>query len=163
MLYYLFNYLQECNFPGAGVFNYVTFRAAIAIIFALIVSVWFGNWFIKMLKRKKIVETQRDESIDPYNTKKVGVPTMGGVIIIVSILVPALLFGRMRNIYLLLMIVTTIWLCFLGFIDDYIKNFKKVQEEGKNILRIFLKYDDDNNMDDFKVTDRDLIEYLKNI
>ena len=75
MLYYLFNYLQKVNFPGARVFNYVTFRAAVAIILALVISVWFGNWFIKMLKRKKITETQRDESIDPYNTKKVGVPT----------------------------------------------------------------------------------------
>ena len=72
MLYYLFNYLDQHNFPGAGVFNYVTFRAAVAIILALIISVWFGNWFIKMLKRKKIVETQRDEATDPYNTTKKG-------------------------------------------------------------------------------------------
>ena len=89
MLYYLFNYLDKCDFPGARMFNYVTFRAAIAIILALVISVWFGNWFIKMLKRKKISEVQRDASIDPYNTKKVGVPTMGGVIIITAILVPA--------------------------------------------------------------------------
>ena len=80
MLYYLFNYLDLHDFPGAGVFNYVTFRAAMAIILALVISVWFGNWFIKMLKRKKITETQRDVAVDPYNTKKVGVPTMGGVI-----------------------------------------------------------------------------------
>ena len=89
MLYYLFNYLEKCNFPGAGVFNYVTFRAAVSVILALIVSVWFGNYFIKMLKRKKIVETQRDEAIDPYNTQKKGVPTMGGVIIILSLVLPS--------------------------------------------------------------------------
>ena len=100
MLYYLFNYLNQHNFPGAGVFNYVTFRAAAAIIIALIVSVWFGNYFIKFLKRKNISETQRDASIDPYNTKKKGVPTMGGVIIITSILVPVLLVGKIfvRNV-----------------------------------------------------------------
>ena len=91
MLYYLFNYLQKLDFPGARVFNYVTFRAAAAIILALIISVWFGNWFIKMLKRKKIIETQRDEATDPYNTQKKGVPTMGGVIIIASILIVLLL------------------------------------------------------------------------
>ena len=84
MLYYLFNYLEKSNLPGAGMFNFVTFRAAMAIIIALIVSIWFGNYFINLLKRKKIVETQRDEKTDPYNTQKKGVPTMGGVIIIVS-------------------------------------------------------------------------------
>ena len=136
MLYYLFNYLNQCNVPGAGVFNYVTFRAVAAIILSLIVAVWFGNWFIKLLKRKKIVETQRDVTIDPYNTKKVGVPTMGGVIIIVSILVPVILFGRMRNTYLLLMIITTVWLGFLGFLDDYIKIFKQNKEGLKGKYKI---------------------------
>lgn len=124
MLYYLFNYLHQHNFPGTGVFNYVTFRAAVAIIIALIVSVWFGNYFIKMLKRKKITESQRDASIDPYNTNKVGVPTMGGVIIIVSILVPVLLVSKLHSVYTLLMIVTTLILGLLGFADDYIKTFK---------------------------------------
>ncbi len=124
MLYYLFNYLHQHNFPGAGVFNYVTFRAAAAIIIALIVSVWFGNYFIKMLKRKNITENQRDASIDPYNTKKVGVPTMGGVIIITSILVPVLLVSKLHSVYTLLMIATTLILGFLGFADDYTKTFK---------------------------------------
>ena len=124
MLYYLSNYLNQRDFPGAGMFNYVTFRAAIAIILALVVSVWFGNWFIKMLKRKKISETQRDASIDPYNTKKVGVPTMGGVIIITSILVPVLLVGKLHSVYTLLMIATTLILGVLGFADDYIKTFR---------------------------------------
>jgi phospho-N-acetylmuramoyl-pentapeptide-transferase len=105
-------------------FNYVTFRAAVAIILALVVSVWFGNWFIKMLKRKKVVETQRDASIDPYNTKKIGVPTMGGVIIIASILIPVLLVGKLHSVYTLLMIATTLILGILGFADDYIKTFR---------------------------------------
>jgi len=124
MLYYLFNYLDQCNFPGARMFNYVTFRAAVAIILALVVSVWFGNWFIKMLKRRKVVETQRDASIDPYNTKKIGVPTMGGVIIIASILIPVLLVGKLHSVYTLLMIATTLVLGILGFSDDYIKTFR---------------------------------------
>lgn len=124
MLYYLFNYLDKHSFPGARMFNYVTFRAAIAIIFALIVSVWFGNWFIKMLKRKKVVETQRDASIDPYNTKKIGVPTMGGVIIITAILIPVLLVGKLHSVYTLLMIATTLILGILGFSDDFIKTFR---------------------------------------
>ena len=108
MLYYLFNYLDQHDFPGAGVFNYVTFRAATAIILALIVTVWFGNFFIKMLKRKKITETQRDVAVDPYNTKKVGVPTMGGVIIIMAILVPVLLVCKLHSVYTILMIATTL-------------------------------------------------------
>jgi phospho-N-acetylmuramoyl-pentapeptide-transferase len=124
MLYYLFNYLNQRDFPGAGMFNYVTFRAAIAVILALVVSVWFGNWFIKMLKRKKVVETQRDASIDPYNTKKIGVPTMGGVIIITAILIPVLLVGKLHSVYTLLMIATTLILGILGFSDDYIKTFR---------------------------------------
>ena len=124
MLYYLFNYLDKCDFPGARMFNYVTFRAAIAIILALVISVWFGNWFIKMLKRKKISEVQRDASIDPYNTKKVGVPTMGGVIIITAILVPVLLVSKLHSVYTLLMIATTLILGVLGFTDDYIKTFR---------------------------------------
>ena len=124
MLYYLFNYLDQCNFPGARMFNYVTFRAAVAIILALVVSVWFGNWFIKMLKRKKVVETQRDASIDPYNTKKIGVPTMGGVIIIAAIFIPVLLVGKLHSVYTLLMIATTLVLGILGFSDDYIKTFR---------------------------------------
>ena len=124
MLYYLFNYLDQCDFPGAGMFNYVTFRAAVAVILALVVSVWFGNWFIKMLKRRKVVETQRDASIDPYNTKKVGVPTMGGVIIITSIFIPVLLVSKLQSVYTLLMIATTLVLGILGFSDDYIKTFR---------------------------------------
>ncbi|MCR5646412.1 MAG: phospho-N-acetylmuramoyl-pentapeptide-transferase [Bacteroidales bacterium] len=136
MLYYLFQYLDQINFPGAGAFNYVTSRAATAVILSLIVSVWFGNWFIKMLKRKKVTETQRDASIDPYNTKKVGVPTMGGVIIIASILIPVLLVSKLHSVYTLLMIATTLILGILGFADDYIKTFKHNKEGLKPKVKL---------------------------
>ena len=136
MLYYLFSYLDKHDFPGAGVFNYVTFRAAVAVILSLIIAVWFGNWFIKMLKRKKVVETQRDAAIDPYNTKKVGVPTMGGVIIITAILVPALLVCKLHSVYTLLMIATTLILGVLGFSDDYIKTFKKRKDGLKPKVKL---------------------------
>ncbi|MBR6928850.1 MAG: phospho-N-acetylmuramoyl-pentapeptide-transferase [Bacteroidales bacterium] len=136
MLYYLFNYLNQCNVPGAGVFNYVTFRAVAAIILSLIVAVWFGNWFIKLLKRKKIVETQRDVTIDPYNTKKVGVPTMGGVIIITAILVPVLLVCKLHSVYTLLMIATTLILGILGFSDDYVKTFKGKKDGLKPAVKL---------------------------
>ena len=136
MLYYLFKYLDTVGFPGARMVNYITFRAAAAIILALIVSVYFGNWFIKMLKRKKVVETQRDESIDPYNTKKIGVPTMGGVIIITSLLIPVLLIGKLHSIYTILMIVTTLILGILGFTDDYIKTFKHKKDGLKPAIKL---------------------------
>ncbi|MBP5572628.1 MAG: phospho-N-acetylmuramoyl-pentapeptide-transferase, partial [Bacteroidales bacterium] len=128
MLYYLFQYLDRINFPGAGVFTYVTFRAAVAIILALIVSVWFGNSFINFLKRKKIVETQRDEATDPYNTQKKGVPTMGGVIIITAILIPVLLICKLHSVYTILMVITTLLLGAIGFADDYVKTFKKKKD-----------------------------------
>ena len=132
MLYYLFEYLEDCcNFPGAGMFTYVTFRAIFAIILSLIISIWFGEYFIKWLKRRQISETQRDESIDPFNTQKKGVPTMGGIIIIVAIIVPCLLIGKIKNVYMILMLVTTVLLGIVGFADDYIKTFKK-NKEGLN-------------------------------
>ena len=136
MLYYLFNYLDQHDFPGAGVFNYVTFRAAMAVIIALVVAVWFGNWFIKFLKRKKISETQRDASVDPYNTQKVGVPTMGGVIIIMAILVPVLLVCKLHSVYTILMVVTTLILGILGFADDYIKTFKHKKDGLKPVVKL---------------------------
>lgn len=132
MLYYLFEYLEDCcNVPGAGMFNYVTFRALFAIIISLFVSIWFGKIFIKFLKKHQISETQRDETIDPFNTQKKGVPTMGGIIIIAAILIPCLLIGKIKNVYMILMIVTTILLGIVGFADDYIKTFKK-NKEGLN-------------------------------
>ena len=136
MLYYLFRFLEQYDIPGAHMWSYISFRALLTLIISLIISAWFGEKFIKYMKRKKISETQRDASIDPFGEKKKGVPTMGGIIIIVSILVPVILFGRMRNIYLILMIITTIWLGFLGFLDDYIKIFKKNKEGLKGKYKI---------------------------
>ena len=124
MLYYLFRFLEDYNIPGSHLWSYISFRALLALILSLIISAWFGEKFIKWMKRRKIFETERDASIDPFGCEKKGVPTMGGIIIIMSILVPVLLLGRMRNIYLILMIITTVWLGFLGFMDDYIKIFR---------------------------------------
>ncbi len=136
MLYYLFRFLEQYDIPGAHIWSYISFRSLLALILSLIISAWFGEYFIKWMKRRNISETARDPSIDPFGVEKKGVPTMGGIIIIVSILVPVLLLGRMRNIYLLLMIVTTVWLGFLGFMDDYIKIFKKNKEGLKGIYKI---------------------------
>lgn len=128
MLYYLFRYLEQFDFPGARMFGYVSFRSLIAVILALLISAIFGRKFIDLLKKKQITEIQRDASIDPFNTNKKGVPTMGGIIIIVAILIPCLLLGKLHNIYMILMLITTIWLGTLGFLDDYIKVFKKDKE-----------------------------------
>jgi phospho-N-acetylmuramoyl-pentapeptide-transferase len=136
MLYYIFRFLEQYNIPGAHIWSYISFRSLLALILSLIISAWFGEYFIKWMKRKNRVETARDKSIDPFGESKAGTPTMGGIIIIVSILVPVLLLGRMRNIYLLLMIVTTVWLGFLGFRDDYIKVFKKKKEGLKGIYKV---------------------------
>ena len=132
MLYYLATYLRErYNLPGFGVLEYVTVRAIIAIIVSLVISVWFGNFFIDFMKRRNISEMQRDAKIDPFNVNKKGVPTMGGIIIISSILVPCLLFGKIGNIYMILMLVTTLILGGIGFADDYIKTFKR-RKDGLN-------------------------------
>ena len=116
--------------------GYISFRSLLALILSLIISAWFGERFIKYLKSKQITETQRDASIDPFGVKKIGVPSMGGIIIIVAILVPVLLLGRLRNIYLLLMIVTTVWLGFLGGMDDFIKIFRRNKEGLKGKYKI---------------------------
>ncbi len=128
MLYYLFRLLGEWGVPGSHLWSYISFRSLLALIFALIISAWFGEKFIKFMKRRNISETQRDASIDPYGVKKVGVPSMGGIIIIVAILVPCLLLGRLRNIYMILMLVSTVWLGCVGLLDDYIKIFKKKKD-----------------------------------
>lgn len=138
MLYYLFEYLENCcDVPGAGMFNYVTFRAIFAVIASLLISVWFGKYFIKLLKKHQIAETQRDESVDPFNTQKKGVPTMGGIIIITAILVPCLLIGKIKNVYMILMLVTTVILGIVGFADDYIKTFKKNKEGLNGWYKVF--------------------------
>lgn len=136
MLYYLFRLLDRYDIPGSHMWSYVSFRALLTLILSLLISTWFGEYFIKWMKRRKIFETERDPAIDPFGVEKKGVPTMGGLIIIVSILVPVLLMGRIRNIYLILMIVTTLWLGFLGFLDDYIKIFKRNKEGLKGKYKI---------------------------
>lgn len=128
MLYYLFQFLEKFDFPGARMFGYVSFRSLIAVILALLISAIFGSKFISILKKKQITETQRDASIDPFNVNKKGVPTMGGIIIIVATLIPCLLLGKLHNVYMILMLITTVWLGTLGFLDDYIKVFKKDKE-----------------------------------
>ena len=136
MLYYLFRFLEQFGISGSHVWGYISFRALLALILSLIISAWFGERFIKFLKRKQITETQRDASIDPFGVKKIGVPSMGGIIIIVSILIPVLLLGRLRNIYLILMIITTVWLGFLGGMDDYIKIFRHNKDGLKGKYKI---------------------------
>lgn len=125
MLYYLFRFLEQFGVPGSNLWSYVSFRALLALMLALVISAWFGEYFIKWMKRHNFSEVQRDASIDPFGVDKVNVPSMGGIIIIVAIVVPCLLLGRLRNIYMLLMLATTLWLGAVGFLDDYIKNFRK--------------------------------------
>ena len=134
MLYYLFRFLEQFGISGSHIWGYISFRSLLALILSLVISAWFGEKFIKYLKSKQITETQRDASIDPFGVKKIGVPSMGGIIIIVSILIPVLLLGRLRNIYLILMIITTVWLGFLGGMDDFIKIFHHNKEglKGKD-------------------------------
>ena len=136
MLYYLFRFLEQYNIPGSHMWSYISFRSLLTLILALLISAWFGEYFIKYMRRKKIYETERDPAIDPFGVEKKGVPTMGGIIIIVSILVPVLLFARIRNIYIILMLMTTVWLGFLGFLDDYIKIFRQKKEGLKGKYKI---------------------------
>ncbi len=137
MLYYLFRFLDQYDIPGSHMWSYISFRAMLTLILSLLISAWFGEKFIKWMKRRKIFETERDPNIDPFGVEKKGVPTMGGIIIIVSILVPVLLLCRIRNIYIILMVITTVWLGFLGFLDDYIKVFKRNKEGLKGKYKIY--------------------------
>ena len=127
MLYYLFRFLEQYGISGSHLWGYISFRALLAMILSLVISSWFGERFIKYLKRKQITETQRSAEIDPFGVNKVGVPSMGGIIIILAILLPVLLLGRLRNIYLILMIITTVWLGFLGGMDDFIKISRRIK------------------------------------
>lgn len=124
MLYYLFRYLNGLDFPGAGMFEYISFRAALAVMTSLFIATVFGKKIILLLQKQQIGEIVRDLGLAGQMEKK-GTPTMGGIIIIISILIPVLLFAKLDNIYIILMIITTIWLGLIGFIDDYIKVFKK--------------------------------------
>jgi phospho-N-acetylmuramoyl-pentapeptide-transferase len=127
MLYHLFHYLEKLDIPGAGVFQYLSFRSAMAIIFSLLISLLFGKRIIRYLQRKQIGEEVRDLGLHGENTKR-GTPTMGGLIILGAIIIPTLLFANLTNVYIMLMLISTVWLGAIGFIDDYIKTFKKNKE-----------------------------------
>ena len=125
MLYYLFDYLHSAyDFPGSGLFQYISFRAAMAVITSLLVSLVFGGKIIRLIQRKQIGEQIRTLGLSGEEAKK-GTPTMGGLIILSAILIPTLLFAKLDNIYTQIMLVSTLWLGAIGFIDDYIKVFKK--------------------------------------
>jgi phospho-N-acetylmuramoyl-pentapeptide-transferase len=127
MLYYLFQFLNELNVPGAGVFTYITFRSAMAIITSLIISLLIGKRIILYLQKKQVGEVVRDLGLEGQYQKK-GTPSMGGIIILASIIIPTLLFAKLDNVYVILMLLTTVWLGLIGFLDDYIKIFKKNKE-----------------------------------
>ena len=133
MLYSLFDYLTTAygHLAGARLFTYISFRAITAGVLALGISIWVGNWFINYMKRHNIAETQRDEKIDPFNVAKKGVPTMGGLVVIAAIILPCLLLGKLTNVYMILLLATTVILGILGFADDYIKTFRK-NKDGLN-------------------------------
>ncbi len=136
MLYYLFTYLDKTiDFPGAGVFNYISFRAAMALITSLIISLLFGKRIIEFIRRKQIGETIRELGLEGQTQKK-GTPTMGGLIIIGAIIIPTLLFAKIHNVYIVLMLITTVWLGAIGFLDDYIKVFKKDKEGLKGKFKV---------------------------
>ncbi len=135
MLYYLFNYLDKLDIPGAGMFQFVMFRSAMAAVFSLLIGVFAGKKIINRLQMRQIGETIRDLDLEGQYSKR-GTPTMGGVIIIISILASILLFGKLENIYIILMMVSTVWLGALGFADDYIKVFRKDKEGLKGKFKI---------------------------
>jgi len=124
MFYYLFQYLDKIDFPGAGVFQYISFRAAMALILSLIISLVFGKRIIAYIRKKQIGETIRELGLEGQ-TQKSGTPTMGGLIILAAIIIPTLLFAKILNVYIVLMLISTVWLGGIGFLDDYIKVFKK--------------------------------------
>ena len=121
MLYELFKYLDEFDIPGAGMFGYVSFRSLTSLILSLVISMVAGEYFIKYMRKKKHIEEARDASIDPYGVQKKGVPSMGGVVILAAVLVPALLLGKLSNVYMVLLIATIAFFGLIGFIDDKIK------------------------------------------
>lgn len=135
MLYYLFDYLNTLNLPGAGLFHYISFRAGLALIFSLIVSIVIGKKIINKLRQQQIGETVRDLGL-AGQLEKSGTPTMGGIIILAAILIPVLLFAKLHNVYVITMILATVWLGLIGFLDDYIKVFKKNKEGLKGSFKI---------------------------
>lgn len=135
MFYHIFDYLEQLNFPGAGMFHYITFRSACAIILSLLIATVVGKRIIRMLQRQQVGEEIRDLGLEGQMQKK-GTPTMGGVIILLAILLPVILFARLDNVYIQLMIISTIWLGLIGFLDDYIKVFRKHKEGLKGRFKV---------------------------
>jgi len=136
MLYYLFEYLEkQFQIPGASLFSFITFRAAFAVILSLLISTIFGKRIIKYLQKQQVGETIRDLGLEGQ-VEKAGTPTMGGIIIILATLIPVLLLAKLENIYVILLIVTTLWMGTIGFIDDYIKKFKKDKEGLKGRFKV---------------------------
>lgn len=136
MLYYLFEYLkQHVDFPGSSLFGFITFRAAMTIIVSLLISTIYGKRIIKFLRRQQVGETIRDLGLDGQ-VEKAGTPTMGGVIIIIATLIPVILFAKIDNIYIILLVVTTLWMGIIGFLDDYIKKFKNDKEGLKGRFKV---------------------------
>lgn len=121
MFYYLSELFEQWQLPGAALWSYVSFRSLMALMLSLIISMWMGKGFITYMKRKRHIEKARDAEIDPYGVKKIGVPSMGGIVIVTAIVVPALLLGKLSNVYVLLLLITVVWFGLLGFLDDRIK------------------------------------------
>ena len=137
MLYHLFEYLKGLfEFPGDELMQYISFRALIASMLAIIVTIFIGKYIIRALQRRQIGEEIRDLGLEGQLSKK-GTPTMGGIIILISILIPTLLFCDLTNIYVILLIISTVWLGIIGFLDDYIKVFKKNKEGMPGKYKIF--------------------------
>lgn len=136
MLYYLFEYFDKVlNLPGTGVFQYITFRSALAVLLSLLISTIYGKKIINFLRNQQVGETVRELGLAGQN-QKAGTPTMGGLIIIIATLIPVILLARLDNIYIMLLIVTTLWMGTIGFIDDYIKIFKKDKQGLKGIFKV---------------------------
>ena len=136
MLYYLFKYLEESHqFPGASLFGFITFRAAVAIILSLLISTIFGKRIIHFLQKQQVGETIRDLGLEGQK-EKAGTPTMGGLIIILATLIPVLLLAKLDNIYIVLLLITTLWMGAIGFLDDYIKKFKNDKEGLKGRFKV---------------------------
>lgn len=121
MLYHLSQYFDEWNIPGAGMWSYVSFRSLLALMLSLVISLWVSKRFITYMKRKRHIEQARSAEIDPFGVKKIGVPSMGGIVIVLAVVVPALLLGKLTNVYMILLLITVLWFGLLGFLDDRIK------------------------------------------
>jgi phospho-N-acetylmuramoyl-pentapeptide-transferase len=135
MLTYLFDYLEQLDFPGAGLFQFISFRASMSLITSLIISIVFGKRLILLLRKQQIGETVRDLGLTGQIEKQ-GTPTMGGLIILAAILIPTLLFAKLHNVYVITMLLATVWLGAIGFIDDYIKVFKKNKDGLKGRFKV---------------------------